>query len=291
MKKKEFLALFLAMVSEEGWDRFRREFLEHPEAVNHLNSIWNRAEGLISHDVYTYLRNGLDLSYHGMRAWWERPSFRSSLANHENIEMYRKLVAFHLNARIMDDVPWVKKTIQSPARWRNVVSKVATIVLRTGDIVLDGILAILLDVLKGNGKGVAISGTLDSCSLSISKESTSPNLENLLDELSDSDYSKDLRLCPATKGTLAASVGRIHGGETGSNIEVASVNPLAKIRDVIFPIYGNQEVTKFLLIGSIKFFIIMALTLTRDTKDTMVVTQCGAEAIAFLKVSSLYLKA
>lgn len=103
--------------------------------------------------------------------------------------------------------------------------------------------------------------------------------------------SKDLRLCPATKGTLAASVGRIHGGETGSNIEVASVNPLAKIRDVIFPIYGNQEVTKFLLIGSIKFFIIMALTLTRDTKDTMVVTQCGAEAIAFLKVSSLYLKA
>ena len=28
----------------------------------------------------------------------------------------------------------------------------------------------------------------------------------------------------------------------------------------------------------------MALTLTRDTKDTLVVTQCGAEAIAFLKV-------
>lgn len=28
----------------------------------------------------------------------------------------------------------------------------------------------------------------------------------------------------------------------------------------------------------------MALTLTRDTKDTLVVTQCGAEAIAFLKI-------
>jgi len=36
--------------------------------------------------------------------------------------------------------------------------------------------------------------------------------------------------------------------------------------------------------GSIKFFVIMALTLTRDTKDTLVVTQCGAEAIAFLKI-------
>ena len=59
---------------------------------------------------------------------------------------------------------------------------------------------------------------------------------------------------------------------------------IAAIRRTIFPIHGSHEVKKFLLIGSIKFFVIMALTLTRDTKDTLVVTQCGAEAIAFLKV-------
>lgn len=58
-------------------------------------------------------------------------------------------------------------------------------------------------------------------------------------------------------------------------------------RRTLFPIHGKDEVQKFLLIGSIKFFIIMALTLTRDTKDTLVVTQCGAEAIAFLKVRDL----
>lgn len=62
-----------------------------------------------------------------------------------------------------------------------------------------------------------------------------------------------------------------------------ALTPLGKIRQAIFPIYGN-EITKFLLIGSIKFFIIMALTLTRDTKDTLVVTEIGAESIAFLKV-------
>ena len=56
------------------------------------------------------------------------------------------------------------------------------------------------------------------------------------------------------------------------------------IRNALFPIHGD-EVKKFLLIGSIKFFVILALTLTRDNKDTMVVTECGAEAIAFLKVS------
>lgn len=57
-----------------------------------------------------------------------------------------------------------------------------------------------------------------------------------------------------------------------------------KVRTALFPIHGD-EVKKFLLIGSIKFFVILALTLTRDNKDTMVVTGCGAEAIAFLKVS------
>jgi ATP:ADP antiporter, AAA family len=57
-----------------------------------------------------------------------------------------------------------------------------------------------------------------------------------------------------------------------------------RLRRAVFPIYGNQEVVKFLLIGSIKFFIILALTLTRDTKDTLIVTSCGAEAITFLKI-------
>ncbi|KAG7365041.1 ADP/ATP translocase [Nitzschia inconspicua] len=74
---------------------------------------------------------------------------------------------------------------------------------------------------------------------------------------------------------------------TESNATTESAKPKwtwTDARRTLFPIYGEKEVTKFLLIGSIKFFIILALTLTRDTKDTLVVTQCGAEAIAFLKI-------
>lgn len=67
--------------------------------------------------------------------------------------------------------------------------------------------------------------------------------------------------------------------------EEENLSPLTKLRRTIFPIYG-EEVKKFFLISGIKFYIILALTLTRDTKDTLVVTQCGAEAIAFLKVCS-----
>ena len=71
------------------------------------------------------------------------------------------------------------------------------------------------------------------------------------------------------------------------NAATSSRSRWTEIRRTIFPIYDSVEVKKFLLIGSIKFFIILALTLTRDTKDTLVVTQCGAEAIAFLKVGIL----
>ena len=81
----------------------------------------------------------------------------------------------------------------------------------------------------------------------------------------------------------------LRGGEAAPAVSDSAgntVSPLTKVRQAVFPIYG-KEVRKFLLIGSIKFFIILALTLTRDTKDTLVVTQCGAEAIAFLKVRCL----
>jgi hypothetical protein len=74
---------------------------------------------------------------------------------------------------------------------------------------------------------------------------------------------------------------KIRGGDTPTSTQEGHNSSWIR---TIFPIYGKHEITKFLLIGSIKFFIILALTLTRDTKDTLVVTQCGAEAIAFLKV-------
>ena len=73
----------------------------------------------------------------------------------------------------------------------------------------------------------------------------------------------------------------MRGGGTGVKLN--------KIRDAVFPIYGKNEITKFLLLGTMKFFIIFVLTLTRDTKDTLIVTQCGAEAIAFLKVRPFFL--
>lgn len=63
-----------------------------------------------------------------------------------------------------------------------------------------------------------------------------------------------------------------------------STSGLGRLRDAVFPIYGREETGKFLALGGIQFFIIFVLTLTRDLKDTLIITSCGAEAISFLKV-------
>ena len=91
---------------------------------------------------------------------------------------------------------------------------------------------------------------------------------------------------PTTAATATTAVETVVS-ESSSSEKATTKKPFSwkDARETLFPIEGD-EAKKFLLIGSIKFFIIMALTLTRDTKDTLVVTQCGAEAIAFLKVSS-----
>jgi len=89
---------------------------------------------------------------------------------------------------------------------------------------------------------------------------------------------------PEKTSTAASATVAMDPRGGGDESSQENMSRLTKVRRAIFPIYGKEEVTKFLLIGSIKFFIILALTLTRDTKDTLVVTQCGAEAIAFLKI-------
>jgi AAA family ATP:ADP antiporter len=50
-----------------------------------------------------------------------------------------------------------------------------------------------------------------------------------------------------------------------------------------FPIFPH-ELAKFFTLSSMMFFIVFIFTMTRDTKDALIVTNCGAEAIAFLKV-------
>ena len=51
----------------------------------------------------------------------------------------------------------------------------------------------------------------------------------------------------------------------------------------IVPIYP-KELAKFFSLSMMMFWIVFIFTMTRDTKDALIVTTCGSEAIAFLKV-------
>jgi AAA family ATP:ADP antiporter len=51
----------------------------------------------------------------------------------------------------------------------------------------------------------------------------------------------------------------------------------------VLPIYP-KEVVKSLSLAMMMFWIVFIFTMTRDTKDALIVTTCGSEAIAFLKV-------
>ena len=53
--------------------------------------------------------------------------------------------------------------------------------------------------------------------------------------------------------------------------------------NAFFPI-GKEEITQFLAMSTLMFLFIYMFTTVRDTKDTLVVSNCGAEAIPFLKL-------
>mmetsp|Transcript_25194 Transcript_25194/g.63606 ORF Transcript_25194/g.63606 Transcript_25194/m.63606 type:complete len:572 (+) Transcript_25194:167-1882(+) len=74
---------------------------------------------------------------------------------------------------------------------------------------------------------------------------------------------------------------RLKGGATTT--APAPRSRLAKLKDALFPIEG-WEMAKFFSMSMMMFMIIYIYTTVRDTKDTLVVSTCGAESITFLKV-------
>lgn len=91
----------------------------------------------------------------------------------------------------------------------------------------------------------------------------------------------------AIKGTRGGGAAQGAAKKVGSRSEPEMETlrtGLGRLRDAVFPIYGGEEAGKFFALGGIQFFIIFVLTLTRDLKDTLIITSCGAEAVSFLKV-------
>ena len=50
---------------------------------------------------------------------------------------------------------------------------------------------------------------------------------------------------------------------------------LARLREFVFPIYGAAELDRFWTLAGIYFCVILVLVTTRETKDALVVAECG----------------
>lgn len=188
MKPKEFLALLLFTLSEEGWEKFLQAQKDHPGSLTDFLAEWKEAQFISRDDVSAFLRNGLDLSYHALRAWWDNPNFRKSLSDSDRIEAYRKVVSLHLSQRILRDIPGAKSLVQNPEKWRARALEITSSVVRIGDTILDGILDLLLDVLKGAGKATTPTNAKRNGREIESSAMDDPSLaNNLLFELSDSE--------------------------------------------------------------------------------------------------------
>jgi len=72
-------------------------------------------------------------------------------------------------------------------------------------------------------------------------------------------------------------------GETSEGLRLKGGSWAKNVKDALFPIEG-WEMPKFFSMSCMMFMIIYIYTTVRDTKDTLVVSACGAESITFLKV-------
>jgi len=229
-KAVDILAVYLFLLSsnekviEDAVNNVKRDQPEAFEALKDLvHFLRDGFNDVTRKDVANFLRNAFDLCYHRLRSWWEHPSLRQGLHDPDRIENYRQVVSTNLSSKFLKKISspssQLQKIIDSPELWRREFSKRATKAIRFGDTILEGILDLLLDVLKGSGSshapqnyrpyGPGTTGpagqaphpagwTSQSSSSSdpttvFTNEMEDPSLaNNLLFELSDSEDDSDL---------------------------------------------------------------------------------------------------
>jgi hypothetical protein len=172
------------------------ERIEHLEEM--LKGLGDRLINFNRKDVSDGLRKGFDVVYHRLRSLWEHPILRQDLHDPDRIESYRKVVSTNVSPELLKK--WhLDDAVKSKDNWRREFIRITSHVIRIGDAILDGILDLLLDVLKGKGASMKFaSQDYQSSGYSTSTpDITNPRMDDptlandLLFELSESDEEDD----------------------------------------------------------------------------------------------------
>ena len=78
----------------------------------------------------------------------------------------------------------MQKAIQKPDLWRREFAKVVTKAIRVGDTILEGLLDLLLDILKGKGSSAA-SAAMNGYTTTLSPPVDEPSASSLADSITD----------------------------------------------------------------------------------------------------------
>jgi len=181
----EFLAVWLDMTNNPTFEKWSK-LLNNSRFREAMKDDFHGISGLSRQGVADSIRSSLDAGYHTLRRGWEHPKFRQTFSDPIRIEGYRKVVATFLSKKVLSHMhPSAKSIVQSPEEWRKQFIKLTSDFIQAGDVILDGILEVILDVLKGAGRA-ATSWRRHQQTYEPSMED--PNLANeLLFELSESD--------------------------------------------------------------------------------------------------------
>jgi hypothetical protein len=152
-------------LTRKRWEEQRRQQQQNSDSHDEAaREAWTAFTEDLVHlkrtDVADSLRNGFDLAYHQLRAWWEHPSFRQRLHDPDRIENYRKVVSTNLSERVLGvSPPSLQRAVRSPEVWRKEFQRITSNVIRVGDTIMDGVLDLLLDVLKRGNSAAAGSSS------------------------------------------------------------------------------------------------------------------------------------
>jgi hypothetical protein len=105
-------------------------------------------------DVARRVRESMSVGYHRVREFWNTPAFRAGIRDAGHIETARQSILANTEAkRAIEQVPGGKELLQNRQAWQEYFQTFSDVTLTAGDAILDGLLDVLMDILKSSSSG------------------------------------------------------------------------------------------------------------------------------------------
>jgi hypothetical protein len=129
-----------------------KEMLEDWNGAVDLKNLLNLLQAVNREEVASLMREGMEQTYHILRQKLDNPAVRKGWNDPRQIENFRQSILKDPNMKtIIQEMNGVSKDLLNNAdSWRDYVQSLNEVATKAGDAVLDGMLEVVLDVLRGS---------------------------------------------------------------------------------------------------------------------------------------------